>query len=238
MFWFFFKFLEPFSCFRWYDAIELGDFQYICYRTTSRARKCAFKVWSRPAILKMGRKRKRGQTKQSWGATNTRRQKKRRKTRGHGLNQAKFSTNSYGSKVKLSNTTDCEMLELISREKASSSGEITSSTFSPDKGWTFRGISTMFSRLHTIASMFQRSTMDCFRSIRNVFLLLNWLKRLFGCGLQTLGKVSWRFCTLCVNRLSSILLLFLLFFFIDFKSSYSSYTGGKRLLLFQILCLC
>lgn len=139
----------------------------------------------------MGRKRKRGQTKQSWGATNSRRQKKRRKTRGHGLNQAKFSMNVDGSKVKLSNTTDCKMLELISREKASSSGEITScSTFSPNKGWTFRGVSTMFSRLHTIASIFQHSTMDCFKSIRNVFLLLNWLKRLFGCGLQTLGKVS------------------------------------------------
>lgn len=147
-------------------------------------------------ILTMGRKRKRFQTKQNWGSTNSRKQRKRRKTRGHGLNQTKISKEVDGSQVKLSNTMNCKMLELISREKSSSSGSettcnLSSCTFSPDKGWNkFYGVSTMFSRLQTIASMFQRSTMECFRSIRNVFLLLNWLKRIFGCGLQTLGKVS------------------------------------------------
>ena len=168
-----------------------------------------------PAILKMGRKRKRGQTKQSLSSSNTRKQRKRRNTRGHGLKQSKISREFDGSQVKLSNTTGHKMLELISREKSSSSSsDLSSCTLSPDKDWNkvrFCGINTIFSRLHTIASMLQRSTMECFRSIRNFFLLLNWLKQLFGCGLQRLGKVSWMHApdVLITSLSSDILLLFL-----------------------------
>lgn len=157
----------------------------------------------------MGRKRKRAPTKQSWASTSSRKQKKRRKTRGHALNQAKVSKEVDGSQVKLSNTTDSKMLELIAREKSSSSCNLTSTcTFLHDnslKIWKFFGISAVISRFNSFASMFQCSTMECFRSIRNVFLLLNWFKQIFGCGLQTQGKVSY----LCANQKIVITLIWL-----------------------------
>lgn len=146
----------------------------------------------RSAIFKMGKKRKRAQTKQNWSSTNSRKQKKRRKTRGYGFNQAKVPKEVDGSRVKLSNTTDdCNMLELTPLEKSSSSSSVCNFNYTSWSNVRLCGISAIFSRLNTCARMLQRPTVECFRSIRNVFLLLNWLKQIFGCGLQTLGKVSW-----------------------------------------------
>ena len=141
----------------------------------------------------MGKKRKRGQTRENWSSTNPRKQKKRRKTRGYGFKQAKVPREVQESRVKLSNTTDCDMLELSPREKSIfSSRSVCSVTSWSNASLHICGISAIFSRLKTCASLFQRSTVGCFRSIRNVFLLLNWLKQIFGCGLHTLGKVSWK----------------------------------------------
>ena len=140
----------------------------------------------------MGKKRKRGQTKQNWSSTNSRKQKKRRKTRGYGFNQAKAPREVQDPRVKLSNTTDRDMLELKPCEKSNSSSSDCNFTSSSNVRLHVCGISAIFSRLNACADLFRRSTVGCFRSIRNVFLLLNWLKQIFGCGLQTLGKVSWK----------------------------------------------
>ena len=135
-------------------------------------------------------KRKRGQTKQNWSSTNSRKQK-RRKTRGYGFNRAKVRKEIQESRVKLSNTTDRDMLELKPCEKSSSSSSDCNFNASlSNVRLHVCGIRAIFSRLNTCADLFRRSTVGCFRSIRNVFLLLNWLKQIFGCGLQTLGKVS------------------------------------------------
>ena len=144
-------------------------------------------------IFKMGKKRKRGQTKQNWSSTNSRKQKKRRKTRGYGFNQAKVPNEVQESRAKLSNTMDCDMLELKPSEKSSSSGS-TCNIFTSWSKVRLRicGISAIFSRLNNCADLLQRTTVRCFRLIKNLFLLLHWLKQIFGCGLQTLGKVSWK----------------------------------------------
>lgn len=139
----------------------------------------------------MGKKRKRGQTKQNGSCTTSRKQKKRRKTRGYGFNQAKVP--DHEARAKLSNTMDCDVLQLKA-EKFSSSSSVCNMLFN---SWSnvrlrVRGISAIFSRLNNCADLFQRSTVRCFRSIKNLFLFLNWLKQIFGCGLQTLGKVSWK----------------------------------------------
>ena len=141
----------------------------------------------------MGKKRKRGQTRQNWSSTNSRKQKKRRKTRGYGLNQAKVP--NHESRAKLSNVMDRDVLEL-KPEKSSSSSSVRNIFFT---SWSWSnvrlrvcGISAIFSRLNSYADLFQRSTVRCFRSIKNLFLFLNWLKQIFGCGLQSLGKVSWK----------------------------------------------
>lgn len=142
----------------------------------------------------MGRKRKRGQTKQSWGTAGSRKQKKRRKTRGNGFNRgAKITKDVDVCEVKLSNSSALQ----LSHETSSPSGEGTNQDLTfpcCSKKLRLHGISTIFSRLTSFTRMLQRSTLERFRSIRNVFLLLDWLKQIFGCGLQTLGKVCRIWC--------------------------------------------
>ena len=136
----------------------------------------------------MGRKRKRGQTKQSWGTTGSRKQKKRRKTRGNGFNRgAKITKDGDVCEVNLSNSSTLQ----LSHETSNPSGEGNQDLTFPccSKKLRLHGISTIFSRLTSFTRMLQRSTLERFRSIRSVFLLLDWLKQIFGCGLQTLGKV-------------------------------------------------
>ena len=97
-------------------------------------------------------------------------------------------------------------LENISREVSISSGERNQGLPLPcsipgdegSKKARFPGIRTIFSQLNCFASLFQRLTLERFRSIRNVFLLLDWLKQIFGCGLQALGKVGWMSCMIFV----------------------------------------
>lgn len=158
----------------------------------------------------MVKKRKRGQTKQNWSCTTSRKQKKRRKTRGYGFNQAKVP--DHESRAKLSNTMDCDVLQLKA-EKFSSSSSVCNMLFN---SWSnvrlrVRGISAIFSRLNNCADLFQRSTVRCFRSIKNLFLFLNWLKQIFGCGLQTLGKVSWKWTCIVLSNLSLCILVISLF---------------------------
>lgn len=138
----------------------------------------------------MGKKRKRGQTKQNWSSTSWK-QKKRRKTRGYGFNQAKAP--NHESRAKLSDTMDCNVLEL-KPEESSSSSSVCKIFFTSWSNLRLRvcRISAIFSRLNNCADLFQSSTVRCFRLLKNLFLFLNWLKQIFGCGLQTLGKVSWK----------------------------------------------
>lgn len=139
----------------------------------------------------MGRKRKRGQAAtQRWGSTSSRKQKKKRKTRGQGFKQANVPKEVDSLHIKPSNSTNCKMS--ITREKSESSCSEIPSCFMDGslQRAKFWGINAIFSRLKTLASFCQHSAIECFMSIRSVFLLLSWLKQTFGYGFQTLGKVS------------------------------------------------
>ena len=131
----------------------------------------------------MGRKRKRGQAAtQRWGSTSSRKQKKKRKTRGQGFKQANVPKEVDSLHIQPSNSTNCKMSSCSEIPSGFADGSLQRAKF-----W---GINAIFSRLKTLASFCQHSTVKCFMSIRSVFLLLNWLKQTFGYGFQTLGKVS------------------------------------------------
>lgn len=140
----------------------------------------------------MGRKRKRGQAKQTWGITSSRKHKKRRKTRGNGFNR--------GAKVakSVSQLQPSSTIMQLSCGTLSPAGEGKQDLTFPDPCSSttarFFSMRNIFSRVTSFARLLQRSTLERFRSIRNVFLLFDWLKQMFGCGLQTLGKVGWSLC--------------------------------------------
>ena len=140
------------------------------------------------SLQAMGRKRKRGQTKQSCGTANSRKQKKRRKIRGNGFNRgAKLGKDVIDSQVKLSN------MILSSATSTSLASDRNKELPFPcvSQKVRFCGIRSVFSRLANFARLFQRSALNRFKSIRSVFLLLDWLKQILGCGLQAFGKVGW-----------------------------------------------
>lgn len=144
----------------------------------------------------MGRKRKLGQSKQNWGSTNSRKQRKKRKTRGKGFKQAKVSNEVDSLHIEPSTSTTCKLSLTAIHERSESSCCAISCASANESMQRLRlwKIGVILSRLKNLASFCQHFTVDwCFRSIRSVYLILNWLKQTFGCGIQTLGKVSCLF---------------------------------------------
>ena len=141
----------------------------------------------------MGRKRKRGQSKHDWGIPTSRKQKKKRKIRGKIFNrgvkaekQGDYLINSMMENISLETST-------LPRERHQQDSTPPCCINIPEKQVskkpTLCGVSSFFIRLKSFSGIFQRPTR--FSSVRNVFLLLDWLRQIFGCGLQTLGKVGW-----------------------------------------------
>lgn len=156
----------------------------------------------------MGRKRKLGQSKQNWGSTNSRKQRKKRKTRGKGFKQAKVSNEVDSLHIEPSTSTTCKLSLTAIRERSESSCCAISCASADESMQRLRlwKIGVILSRLKNLASFCQHFTVDwCFRSIRSVYLILNWLKQTFGCGIQTLGKVSCLFVLFCIKSDSLIL---------------------------------
>lgn len=113
----------------------------------------------------MGKKRK--QAKQTSGSLPSRRQKKRRKVKGKGFNYGAKMTKEAGSRVARLNDENIASAEVKSC-----------------------GTSTIFPRVTSFSRMLLLSSkLGRLSSIKNVFVLVGWLKRMFGCGLQTLGEV-------------------------------------------------
>ena len=138
----------------------------------------------------MGRKRKRGQSKNDWGIPTSRKQKKKRKIRGKILNrgvkaekQGAYLINSMMENISLETST-CERHQ----QDSTPPGCINIPAKQVSKKRSLCGVSSFFIRLKSFSGIFQRPTR--FSSVRNVFLLLDWLRQIFGCGLQTLGKVG------------------------------------------------
>ncbi|XP_074637375.1 uncharacterized protein LOC141895453 isoform X3 [Acropora palmata] len=112
----------------------------------------------------MGKKRK--QAKQTSGSLPSRRQKKRRKVKGKGFNYGAKMTKEAASRVARLN------------DENTASAEVKSC-----------GTSTIFPRVTSFSRMLLLSSkLGRLSSIKNVFVLVGWLKRMFGCGLQTLGE--------------------------------------------------
>lgn len=112
----------------------------------------------------MGKKRK--QAKQTSGSLPSRRQKKRRKVKGKGFNYGAKMTREAGSRVARLNDENIASAEVKSC-----------------------GTSTIFPRVTSFSRMLLLSSkLGRLSSIKNVFVLVGWLKRMFGCGLQTLGE--------------------------------------------------
>lgn len=116
----------------------------------------------------MGKKRK--QTKQVLGTLTSKRQRKRRKTQGKGFKRSakigKESGSPKADNIKQELIFPCRPNEV-----------------------KFCGMRAMFPRVLSFSRIFQSSNkLGRLSSIRNVFLLLDWLKQIFGCGLQTLGE--------------------------------------------------
>lgn len=141
----------------------------------------------------MGRKRKRGQSKHDWGIATSRKQKKKRKIRGKIFNrgvkaekQGAYLINSMMENISLETST-------LPRERHQQDSTPPCCINIPAKQVSKKprlcGVSSFFIRLKSFSGIFQRPTR--FSSVRNVFLLLDWLRQIFGCGLQTLGKVGW-----------------------------------------------
>lgn len=150
----------------------------------------------------MGRKRKLGQSKQNWGSTNSRKQRKKRKTRGKGFKQAKVSNEVDSLHTEPSTSTTCKLSLTAIRERSESSCCAISCASADESMQRLRlwKIGVILSRLKNLASFCQHFTVDwCFRSVRSVYLILNWLKQTFGCGIQTLGKVSCLFVLFCIK---------------------------------------
>ena len=117
----------------------------------------------------MGKKRK--QTKQVLGTLTSKRQRKRRKTQGKGFKRSakigKESGSPKADNIKQELIFPCRPNEV-----------------------KFCGMRAMFPRVLSFSRIFQSSNqLGRLSSIRNVFLLLDWLKQVFGCGLQTLGEI-------------------------------------------------
>lgn len=140
----------------------------------------------------MGSKRNRGQSKHDWGIPTSRKQKKKRKIRGKIFNrgakpekQGAYVINSISENISLETST-------LPRERHQQDSTrpccIKISANEVSKKPRFSGVSNFFIRLKSFSGIFQRPTR--FSSVRNVFLLLDWLRQIFGCGLQTLGKVG------------------------------------------------
>lgn len=140
----------------------------------------------------MGRKRKRGQSKHDWGIATSRKQKKKRKIRGKIFNrgvkaekQGAYLINCMIENISLERST-------LPRERHQQDSTPPCCINIPAKQVSTKprlcGVSSFFIRLKSFSGIFQRPTR--FSSVRNVFLLLDWLRQIFGCGLQTLGKVG------------------------------------------------
>ena len=143
--------------------------------------------------VRMGRKRKRGQSKHDWGIATSRKQKKKRKIRGKIFNrgvkaekQSAYLINCMMENISLERST-------LPRERHQQDSTPPCCINIPAKQVSTKprlcGVSSFFIRLKSFSGIFQRPTR--FSSVRNVFLLLDWLRQIFGCGLQTLGKVGW-----------------------------------------------
>ncbi|CAH3182629.1 unnamed protein product [Porites evermanni] len=139
----------------------------------------------------MGRKRKRGQSRHDWGIPTSRKQKKKRKIRGKIFNrgvkaekQGAYLINSMMENISLETST-------LPRERHQQDSTPPCCINIPAKQVSKKprlcGVSSFFIRLKSFSGIFQRPTR--FSSVRNVFLLLDWLRQIFGCGLQTLGKI-------------------------------------------------
>lgn len=113
----------------------------------------------------MGKKRK--QAKQTSGTLTSRKQKKRRKVQGKGFNRGAKMTKEAASRVAPVNDENTTSTEV-----------------------KFSGTNTILPRVTSFSRMLLLSSkLGRLSSIKNVFVLLDWLKRMFGCGLQTLGEV-------------------------------------------------